>query len=89
MWSIRTRSIAWTRVQVVARAFGVVVEHAVADRLELEDQLLEPQLVRLVDDDEQQLVVHGRIRPQLLQRQELGDLQVRAVGEEALARPAR
>ena len=70
--------------EVVARAFGVVLEQPVADRLELEDQLLEPQLVRLMDDDEQELVVHGRIRTQPLEPDQLGDGEVLAVGEEAL-----
>ena len=47
--------------EVVARALGVAVDHPVAHRLELEDQLLEPQLVGLVDDNEQHLIVGRRI----------------------------
>jgi hypothetical protein len=70
--------------EVVARAFGIAVEHLVAHRLQLEDQLLEPQLVRLVHHDEQELVVHRRIRTQPLERDQLGDGQILAVGEEAL-----
>ena len=72
--------------QVVPRALRIAGEHPVADRLQLEQQLLEPELVRLVDDDEQQLVVHGRVGPELLQRQELGDLQVGAVRQEVVGR---
>ena len=54
----------------------------VADRLELEEDLFEPQLEDLVDRDEQQLIVRGGIRFELLQLQDLGDLQVGAVGED-------
>ena len=42
--------------------------------IDLVEELLEPQLVDLVDDDEQHLVVLGRAR--LLQGQELLDFQV-------------
>ena len=41
--------------------------------------LLEPQLVDLVDDDEEQLVVGNRLGP--LQFQQLGERQVPAVAE--------
>ena len=68
--------------QVVPRALGIAREHALADRLQLEQQLLEPQLIGLVDDDEQQLVVHRGVRAELLHRQQLRDLQVRAVRQE-------
>ena len=50
-----------------------------ADAIELVQQLLEPELVDLVNDDEQHLVVLGPVRARLLQRQELVDLQVGAV----------
>ncbi len=95
MCSISTRSIAWTRFRIVTRTLGIPMEEAIADRLQLEQQLLEPELVRLVDHDEQELVVDGGIREELLERQELGELEVTAVGEEVdldfvrfFARPA-
>ena len=69
-------------LQVVTCALGVACEEAVANRLELEQKLLEPELVRLVDHDEQELVVDGWVREELLEREELGELQVAAVGEE-------
>ena len=69
-------------LQVVTRALGIPCEEAIADRLQLEQQLLEPELVRLVDHDEQELVVDGGIRQELLEREELRELQVAAVGEE-------
>lgn len=50
--------------------------HGPSDRLELEDQFLEPQLEDLMHDDEEKLVVRRRLRQQLLLRQELGDPQV-------------
>ena len=84
MCSIRTRSIACTRFRIVTRPLGVPGEEAIADRLQLEQQLLEPELVRLVDHDEQELVVDGGIREELLEREELGELEVAAVGEEYL-----
>ena len=52
-------------------------EHAV----ELVQQLLEPQLVHLVDDDEEHLVVLGARGSRLLEREQLVDLQVAAVGD--------
>jgi hypothetical protein len=50
-------------------------------RVQLVQQLLEPQLVDLMDHDEQQLVVMRRIAQPLLQREQLGDAQVRTVGQ--------
>jgi hypothetical protein len=55
--------------------------HRRANRLELEQQFLEPQLIDLVNDDEQQLVVGRRIRQQLLETQKLVEFQIGAVGE--------
>ena len=49
--------------------------------IELVQQLLEPQLVHLMNDDEEHLVVLGTGRPRLLQRQELFELQIGAVGD--------
>ena len=44
-------------------------------------QELEPQLVDLVDDDEQRLIVMRGRRAALLQREQFGHLEVRPVGE--------
>jgi hypothetical protein len=49
-------------LEVMARRLRFPAEQEVADRLQLEQQLLEPELVGLVDDDEQHLVVSGGIR---------------------------
>ncbi len=46
---------------------GRALEHQVPDGRKLEQKHLEPELVDLVDDDEQQLVVSRRIRLQRLQ----------------------
>jgi hypothetical protein len=42
---------------------------------------LEPQLARLVHDDEQQFVGMLRLRPRTLQRQQLVERQIGAVGD--------
>ena len=47
----------------------------------LVQQHLEPELVDLVDDDEEQLVVLGPVRQRLLAREELVQVQVGRVGE--------
>ena len=57
--------------------FLVVKE--LANAVEFVQQLLEPELVHLVDDDEQQLVVLRALRARLLQRQQLVDLQVAGI----------
>ena len=49
------------------------------DVIEFVQQLLEPQLVHLVDDDEQHLVMFGPGGTRLLQRQEFIDLEIAAV----------
>jgi len=48
------------------------------DLLELMEQLLEPELVGLMDDDEQHLVVLGRSRTRPLESQEV--LQIQIIG---------
>src|SRR5207247_7927717 len=50
------------------------------EEVQLVQQLLEPQLVDLVDDDEQQLVVLGPVRERLLESQQIVDLEVAGVG---------
>src|SRR5688572_3772999 len=51
------------------------------DRVELVKELLEPELVDLMDDDEERLVVLRRIGPELLQRNEIVNAQIAAVAE--------
>jgi len=65
----------------VTGSVGVVGEQGLPDRLQLEQDLLEPQLVRLVHHDEQQLIVGRRVGQQGLKLQQFGDPQVRGVGE--------
>jgi hypothetical protein len=48
-------------VKKVASALGLLGESQLPDRFQLEDELLEPELIGLMDDDEKQLVVGGRI----------------------------
>jgi hypothetical protein len=62
-------------------ARDVAGAHGIARGLELEDDLLEPQLIDLMHDDEQELVVGGRIRQQFLEVQQLRDLEIAPVGE--------
>ena len=49
--------------------------------VELVQHLLEPELVDLVDDDEEQLVVLGPVGARLLEVEELVDVEVAAVGD--------
>jgi hypothetical protein len=58
----------------------VVVREQRADPVELVEQLLEPQLVDLVDDDEEHFIVLRPFGPELLELEQLVDLQVAAVG---------
>jgi hypothetical protein len=63
----------------VKGAIGVAVLERDLDALKLVAQRLEPELVDLVDDDEQQLVVLGAIGPGRaleLERQQFRDLQI-------------
>jgi hypothetical protein len=63
----------------VQRVGGVAVLQPALEVGELVEQLLEPQLVHLVDDDEQHLVVLARARP--LCAEDLVERKVRRVGE--------
>src|ERR1700687_4208634 len=67
------------RLQVMAREEDVVGVDSVAGGLQLEQHDLEPELIDLVGDDEQQLVV--LLAQLLLQGEELRHLEVRAVRE--------
>jgi len=71
-------------LEVVARSLRFAARHVVADRLELEQELLEPELVDLVNRDEQQFVVSRWIGLPLLEVEEFGDLQVAPVREAAI-----
>jgi hypothetical protein len=52
----------------------------VLDLVELVEQQLEPELVGLVADDEDHLVVLGRLRARHLQSQELIEMEVAGIG---------
>ena len=65
--------MCWARCVSSARE---QLRHAI----ELVQEFLEPELVHLVNDDEEQLVVLGASRARLLQREELVDLEIAAVG---------
>ncbi len=67
-------------LQRMPHAMRLVASKQRRDVIEFVQQLLEPQLVHLVDDDEQQLVVLWRTRSRLLQREQRIDVQVALVG---------
>src|SRR5262249_47017021 len=56
--------------------------HRVAAGLQLVEHLLEPELIHVVHGDEQQLVVRRRVGLRDLQRQQLRQAQVAAVGKQ-------
>jgi hypothetical protein len=68
-------------IQQMARPARVVGVDQRARGLELEQDLLEPELVDLVDDDEEELVVSRRVRQQTLELDQLRDLQIAAIRE--------
>src|SRR5687768_1463634 len=68
----------------VLRPVRVIRGEQLAHAIELVEQLLEPELVHLMDDDEQQFVVFRSVRPRLLQREEVVDAQIAAVGYGAI-----
>jgi hypothetical protein len=74
-------------LEEMPRPMSVPRVQSVPNRLQLEQDFLEPELIGLVDDDEQQLVVSGRIRKQPLNREQLGNPQIRAIGELAVFLP--
>ena len=67
-------SVCWARCGSSRRS-------SCGDAIEFVEQLLEPQLVDLVDDDEEQLVVFGPVGARLLQREQLVELQIVRVGD--------
>jgi len=64
----------------VLRAWQVLASQQPLEVIELVQELLEPQLVHLVDDDEQRLVVLRSLGERLLEFQELVELEVAGIG---------
>ena len=60
---------------------GLVASEQRGHAIELVQQFLEPQLVDLVKDDEEQFVVFRTLGPRLLEREELVELQIIRVGD--------
>jgi hypothetical protein len=58
----------------------IVGAEAPDHRFDLVQHLAKPELVDLVNDDEEQLVVVRRVALRVLQREQLVDAQIRAVG---------
>src|SRR4029450_3926283 len=58
------------------RAVQFVVFEPLPDAVEFVQQLLEPELVYLMDDDEEQFVVLRPLRTRLLQRKQFVDFQI-------------
>src|SRR5207244_1295680 len=52
-----------------------------ADLLQLVEQEFEPEFVDLVNDDKKQLVVLGRLRQRLLEREQVPEFKILAVGQ--------
>src|SRR5712691_762001 len=67
--------------QVVASPVRVAREHGLPYRFQLEQDLLEPQLVSLLDYGQQQVVVGRRVRQERLDVEQLRDPEIRAVGD--------
>lgn len=65
-------------------ALGFLRESELPYRLQFKDELLEPQLVRLVYDDEEQLIVSGRIGQETLGAENLIEPEVAGVREPAV-----
>jgi len=75
----------------MSSATDFVLVQTTHDMVELVEQLFEPQLVHLMDDDEQRFVMLGAAgllidRHTLLKREEFGDLEVTAVREGVIIR---
>ena len=66
-------------LQRVLRAMRLVAFEQLRHAIDLVQHLLEPELVDLVNDDEQHLVVLRPFRARLLQGEEFVDLQVGVV----------
>ena len=62
----------------------LVVVQPLDDRIQLVKQLFEPQLVDLVDDDEQRLIVLRWIGKQPLKREQLAYFEVAAIRKSRL-----
>ena len=71
------------------RELGLALLERVDQAVELVQDLLEPQLARLMHDDEQQLVGVLGLRPRPLQREQLVEREVRPVGDLAVGLPRR
>ena len=63
------------------RARGVLASEQGFQVVELVEHLLEPQLVDLMDDDEQRLVVLGAVGQWALERQQLVELEIAGIGD--------
>ena len=75
--------------QRVLRPVRLAFLEQAPDEVHLVEQLLEPELVHLVNDDEEELVVLGTRGSRLLQREKGIDLQVGGVGDGRIARHCR
>ena len=70
-------SVCWAR-------YGIARLEQFDDVIDFVQHLLEPQLVDLVDDDEEHLVVLGSFGPRTLERQQLVDGEIAAVGHRSV-----
>jgi hypothetical protein len=67
-------------LQRVLRPVRLTLPEQLLREVDLVQQFLEPELVDLVNDDEEQLVMLGPLGSRLLQREEIVDAQVASVG---------
>ena len=79
------RISALTRCSAPERLPGSCARAPSIESVEVVQDRLEPQLARLVHDDEQQLVGMLRLRARPLQREQLVEREVRAVGDFVVA----
>src|SRR5207249_4184705 len=79
IWSVRSRWILVIRMRWATTSPMSVPAHHRQHGVELEEDLLEPQLERLVHDDEQHLVVGRGVGQRHLGRQQLVEMEVRPV----------
>src|SRR4029079_3651396 len=73
-------------LQGVLRAGCVVSGQQLPHPIEFMQEFLEPQLVDLMNDDEQELVVFRSSGARLLQREQFVNAQIAAVGNRAIGR---
>ncbi len=76
-----TFMIVRARLKRADRGVEAARGEVVLDLVEFVQEQLEPEFVSLVDDDEEHLVVFGRVGPRALESEQFVEVQVIAVGQ--------